>query len=287
MGLGWPQLLKKNERSSSGGVAADSASELRKILRNILECPVCYELLRPPVLQCLNGHSLCGNCMARLNGSTCPICRGKMEGSRNLVAEELCLQIWYPCRHTRCSESFVLRDLDTHEATCAFRLYRCPLVTSWRSDGSVRVCAWTMPWCEALCHARQEHGNQVWRGRKHHVIDYNFTSAFQRLYLISAYEELFLWCGQYRPREKKFFGALRFEGSVNKASQFRYIFKISKCMRRETLKVVCPVRSTPFEDIFRNEGCCVILDLQTIKRFSDGDKMSFFLKIDAQSDTRK
>lgn len=248
---------------------------------------MCYELLRPPVLQCLNGHSLCGKCRARLSGSTCPICRGKMEGSRNLVAEELCHQIWYPCGHRRCSQSFMLRDLDTHEAACEFRQYCCPLVTSWHSDGSVRLCAWTMPWREALYHAQQQHGTQVWRGRKHHVIDYNFTSDFQRLYLISAYEELFLWCGQYRPKEQKFFGTLRFEGAVNKASQYKYIFKLSKCLGRETLKVVCAVHCTPFEDIFRNEGYCVILDLQTIKRFSNDNKMSFFLKIDSQTDTSK
>jgi hypothetical protein len=149
------------------------------------------------------------------------------------------------------------------------------------------MCLWTVPWCEALCHAQQQHGTQVWHGRKHHVIDYNFTSVSQRLYLISAYEELFLWCGQYRPLEQKFFGALRFEGPVTKASQYRYIFKVSKCFGRETLKVSCPVQSASFEDLFRNEGCCVILDLQTIERFSDGDKMSFFLQINSQTDTSK
>jgi hypothetical protein len=127
----------------------------------------------------------------------------------------------------------------------------------------------------------------VWRGRKHHVTDYNFTSPFRRLYLISAYEELFLWCGQYSPSEKKFFGALRFEGPVNKAGRYKCIFGLSKCLGRETLEMACAVHATPFEDIFKTEGQFVTLDLHTIKRFSNGDKMSFFIKINSQTDKHK
>jgi hypothetical protein len=144
-----------------------------------------------------------------------------------------------------------------------------------------------MPRCEVLCHAVQQHATQVWRGRKHHVTDYSFTSHFQRLYLISAYEEMFLWCGQYIPSEQKFFGALKFEGPVDKASQYTYTFKLSKCWGRVKLKVVRTVLAAPFESAFRNEGSCVILDLQTIKRFSHGDKLSFVLKINSPTGKNK
>jgi hypothetical protein len=144
-----------------------------------------------------------------------------------------------------------------------------------------------MPRCDVLCHAVQQHGTQVWRGRKHHVSDYNFTSHFQRLFLIYAHEEMFLWCGQYMPSKHKFFGALKFEGPADKASQYTYTFKLSKCLGRAKLKVVCTVIAAPFESVFRDEGCCVILDLQTIKRFSHGDKVSFSLKIDSQTGKSK
>jgi hypothetical protein len=144
-----------------------------------------------------------------------------------------------------------------------------------------------MPRCEALCHAQEQHGTQVWRGRKHHVCDYNFTSHYQRLYLISAYEELFLWCGQYRASEQKFFGVLKFEGPVNKATDYKYTFKLSKSLGRETLKVTCAVQAAPLEDVVRNDGYCVVLDLKTIRRFSDGDRVSFFLKIDSEIDKGK
>jgi hypothetical protein len=89
------------------------------------------------------------------------------------------------------------------------------------------------------------------------------------------------------PSEQKFFGALKFEGPVEKASQYTYTFKLSKCLGTENLKVGCAVLAEPFESVFRNGGCCVILDLQTIKRFSHGDKVSFYLKVDPRTGKSK
>ncbi|XP_023714506.1 E3 ubiquitin-protein ligase sina [Cryptotermes secundus] len=271
------EVHRKNERSSRSGLTADFAEQLK----DILECPVCYELLRPPVLQCVNGHSVCVKCRAYLKGKPCPVCKGKMEASRNLVAEALCQRICYPCRYKHCPQSLLLRDLVTHEAGCAYRQYSCPLVTAWHSNGSVTHCSWPLPRCEILGHAEQQHPTQVWRGSKHHVTDYNFTSRFQKFYLISAYDEIFLWGGQYMPKEHKFFGALKFEGPVNKASEYIYTFTLSNSLGRATLKVERTVLTPPFESIFGNESCCVVLDLQTIKRFSQGDKLCFVLQVDS------
>ena len=38
-----------------------------------LECPICFELSRPPVYQCPEGHIICHNCRPRV--SRCPVCR--------------------------------------------------------------------------------------------------------------------------------------------------------------------------------------------------------------------
>jgi hypothetical protein len=71
---------RKYKRPSDSGVTAGSVADLRESIKDILEYPVCYVLLRPPVLQCINGHSLCAKCTAHLSCNPCPICRGKMEG---------------------------------------------------------------------------------------------------------------------------------------------------------------------------------------------------------------
>ena len=38
-----------------------------------LECPICFELSRPPVYQCPEGHIICHKCRPRV--SRCPVCR--------------------------------------------------------------------------------------------------------------------------------------------------------------------------------------------------------------------
>ena len=41
------------------------------------ECPVCLELLLPPmrIMQCSNGHLVCGTCEAKVELTCCPTCR--------------------------------------------------------------------------------------------------------------------------------------------------------------------------------------------------------------------
>jgi hypothetical protein len=74
---------------------------------------------------------------------------------------------------------------------------------------------------------------------------------------------------------------------VNKAADYKYTFKLPKNLGRETLKLTCAVQAAPLEDVVKNDGYCVVLDLQTIRRFSDGDRVSFFLKIDSETDNSK
>ncbi|EFA11843.1 hypothetical protein TcasGA2_TC005082 [Tribolium castaneum] len=44
-----------------------------------MECPVCYDILRPPIHPCNQGHQICGDCrqqMERLSQNVCcPLCR--------------------------------------------------------------------------------------------------------------------------------------------------------------------------------------------------------------------
>ena len=48
-----------------------------------LECPICFELSRPPVYQCPEGHIICHNCRPRV--SRCPVCRFVFKVSLKLL----------------------------------------------------------------------------------------------------------------------------------------------------------------------------------------------------------
>lgn len=64
------------------GVAAStsatpvSASSSSTDLASLFECPVCFEYVLPPILQCQSGHLVCSNCRPKLN--CCPTCRGPL-----------------------------------------------------------------------------------------------------------------------------------------------------------------------------------------------------------------
>ena len=55
-----------------------------------LECPICFELSRPPIYQCPEGHIICNTCRPRV--SKCPVCRFVFQGMpdiRNRFIEKL------------------------------------------------------------------------------------------------------------------------------------------------------------------------------------------------------
>jgi len=54
-----------------------------------LECPICFELSRPPVYQCPEGHIICHKCRPRV--SRCPVCRFVFKGPdiRNRFIEKM------------------------------------------------------------------------------------------------------------------------------------------------------------------------------------------------------
>ena len=66
----------------------EKAMDFEERIRVLLECPVCIEpLLSVPIHQCINGHVVCNDCIAKLNN--CPICRNDSTLIRNLMLEEI------------------------------------------------------------------------------------------------------------------------------------------------------------------------------------------------------
>jgi len=55
------------------------------------ECPVCLELLLPPmrIMQCSNGHLVCGTCEAKVELTCCPTCRQGFTGRATAMEQHL------------------------------------------------------------------------------------------------------------------------------------------------------------------------------------------------------
>ena len=45
-------------------------------LASFFECPVCFDYVLPPIIQCSAGHLVCSNCRPKL--TCCPTCRGPL-----------------------------------------------------------------------------------------------------------------------------------------------------------------------------------------------------------------
>ncbi|KAK1882257.1 E3 ubiquitin-protein ligase Siah2 [Dissostichus eleginoides] len=66
-------------------------------LTALFECPVCFDYVLPPILQCQAGHLVCNACRQKL--SCCPTCRGPLSPSiRNLAMEKVASTLPFPCK---------------------------------------------------------------------------------------------------------------------------------------------------------------------------------------------
>ena len=65
-------------------------------IREDLECPVCFKIPRTtPIYQCEQGHIHCKTCHPRLQN--CPVCRGPIGNTRNLVVEKIISKLPVQC----------------------------------------------------------------------------------------------------------------------------------------------------------------------------------------------
>lgn len=80
-----------------GGGGGGPVSPQHHELTSLFECPVCFDYVLPPILQCQAGHLVCNQCRQKL--SCCPTCRGSLTPSiRNLAMEKVASAVLFPCK---------------------------------------------------------------------------------------------------------------------------------------------------------------------------------------------
>ncbi|KAL6894583.1 hypothetical protein ACP4OV_008681 [Aristida adscensionis] len=90
-----------------------------------LDCPVCYEPLRPPIYQCCVGHFICLACRDRLR--KCPLC-SRTAFERCFGMEHIMESIVVPCSFAKngCDKKMAYFDRKGHENTCRHGPCFCP-----------------------------------------------------------------------------------------------------------------------------------------------------------------
>ncbi|KAL7671799.1 hypothetical protein ACOME3_006702 [Neoechinorhynchus agilis] len=109
-------------------ISISPTSLVQQELLAMAECPVCFEYVLPPILQCRNGHIACAQCRPRC--PTCPSCRDSefLWGSRNLSLERIVHMIPFPCKYAElgCQRTLDWREKLQHERECPCRPFTCP-----------------------------------------------------------------------------------------------------------------------------------------------------------------
>lgn len=120
---------------------------------SILECPVCYENITPPIYQCKEGHLVCNDC--RKSCRKCPTCRGPLGNIRNRALEQCVANVKVSCKFKElgCHCKILLSKANNHAENCLYRPYKCP-----RSRSN---CKWEGQLHEVVDHLLTRHNMNV------------------------------------------------------------------------------------------------------------------------------
>ena len=103
-------------------------------IQSSLECPVCFDFLSQPIMQCKNGHSFCWEC-CKLSPS-CPLCRCDItQACRNITLEKVLENIEMSCKFKDCKAKLNLATRKQHLEECVFNPYVKCVYSSCRWSG--------------------------------------------------------------------------------------------------------------------------------------------------------
>jgi len=96
-------------------------------VRKGLECPVCLNVMYPPIHQYSNGHTLCSGCKPKVH-DRCPTCRHRLDNTRSPTRENVAASLQLPCKYQGfgCMGIYPYYSKLKHESQCACRPYNCP-----------------------------------------------------------------------------------------------------------------------------------------------------------------
>ncbi|XP_003799917.1 E3 ubiquitin-protein ligase SIAH1-like [Otolemur garnettii] len=226
-------------------------------LASLFLCPVCFDYVLPPILQCGRGHLVCGNCRQQL--TSCPICQGPLGSVRNLAMEKLANSVLFPCQYAPAGCGITLPPVEKadHEGLCEFRPYSCPCPgVSCQWQGSLEA---VMP------HLLQQHAYlKAIQGEKtvFLAMDINVSGAFDWAMMQSCFGFHFMVVLQKQENdngEQQFCAIVQLIGTPQQAENFTYRLELNGHKRRLTWEATPPsIREGIVTTIMKSN--CLVFD---------------------------
>ncbi|PNF30011.1 hypothetical protein B7P43_G05838 [Cryptotermes secundus] len=219
-----------------------------------LECPVCFEYMKPPISMCENGHSICNDCKLKLNN--CPFCKKSFLKVRNLALESLATMLVSTNNSPKNSDS-------------SPKNYKCPFATISNED-----CVWSGALLDMKNHIKSGHsdGNDTHESTgRFNVILTNLSPENHYRKVVSIDDELFYVVWEIE--DGRFFCSVLYVGPKKKSSRFTYMFSITTENGINKISMSFKTQSVVknMKDIF-TPGDCVLLHYDTVLKFLNSNK---------------
>lgn len=265
--------------SSAAAAAASSSSSVpgsTNDLASLFECPVCYDYVLPPILQCQSGHLVCSTCRSKL--SCCPTCRGSLGNIRNLAMEKVASTVMFPCRYVSsgCSSLLLHTHKAEHEETCECRPYQCPCPGS--------SCKWQGGLDQVMTHLTMAHKSITTLQGEDIVFlatDINLPGAVDWVMMQSCYHHHFMLVLEKQEKydgHQQFFAIVQLIGSRKQADNFAYRLELNGHRRRLTWEATPrSIHEGVSSAIMKSD--CLVFDTSIAQLFADNGNLGINVTI--------
>lgn len=122
-----------------------------------LQCPICSNFIRPPIISCENGHITCEDCIEKWAKLDCCLCGAPLV-NRHTVLQNIAEKLCYPCKFQNdgCNISDHPAQIVWHEAKCSLRQNQLQTCYLEQETG----CQWSGPYSDLSYHFLMIHSEQ-------------------------------------------------------------------------------------------------------------------------------
>ncbi|XP_026213323.1 E3 ubiquitin-protein ligase Siah2 [Anabas testudineus] len=271
--------------TGSGSAAPSSAVTLPAVglptqsseLTALFECPVCFDYVLPPILQCQAGHLVCNPCRQKL--SCCPTCRGPLSPSiRNLAMEKVASTLPFPCKYSSagCLLSLYHSEKPDHEEVCEFRPYTCPCPgATCKWHGSLEA---VMP---HLMHAHKSITTLQGEDIVFLATDINLPGAVDWVMMQSCFSHHFMLVLEKQEKyegHQQFFAVVLLIGTRKQAENFAYRLELNGNRRRLTWEATPRSIHDGVAAAIMNSDC-LVFDTSIAHLFADNGNLGINVTI--------
>ncbi|KAL8122063.1 E3 ubiquitin-protein ligase SINAT2-like isoform X1 [Apium graveolens] len=262
----------------SNTVNGKAARASNTAVHELLDCPVCWNSMYPPISQCPNGHTICQSCKIQVK-NICPICRQELGNIRCLALEKVAESLELPCKYKflGCEGIFSYHNRLRHEQNCRYRPYNCPyagaecpitgdimfLVKHLKDDHNVDMhdgSTFNHRYVKANPH---EVENATWMLTVFNCFNHQFCLHFEAFHIGMA---------------PVYMAFLRFMGDDHDAKKFSYSLEVGGNGRKLTWQgVPRSIRDSHITVRDSLDGLCIQRNMALF--FSGGDRQELKLKV--------